>query len=95
MGKITMNWKNKYHYLIKEIAEKPLGEFPAVYVIDEKGILAKCEVIEGLGSFNFRLPDNSGEQDYKNFCEYLCERTNQNINDYFSTKFTNFKKKEE
>lgn len=92
MELIKMIWKQKYIILIKEIAEKPLGEFPSVFIIDEKGILSKCNVIDSIQTFNFRLPKNSSEQDYQDFCEYLLGYTNQDYNLYFKElKFSNFK----
>lgn len=91
-----MTWKQKYAILIKEIAERPLGEFPLVFIIDEKRILSKCDITDSVQTFNFRLPKNSSEQDYQDFCEYLLEYTNQDYNLYFKkSEFSNFGKKQQ
>lgn len=93
-----MNWKEKYKILIEEIAKKPFGTFPIYDLPYRPDFFNKCFIVGGEKTFNFRLNSKlATEQDYKDFCEYLCDRTGQELGFFFVDniqKFNQFSKKQ-
>jgi len=85
-------WKEKYEILIKEIAEQPKGTFDYITVDYIPEVLNKCYIVEGDMTFNMRLPDEATEDDYKEFIEYLCDYTGEDLDFYFPKTLRNFKK---
>jgi len=84
-----MTWKEKYEILVKEIAEKPIKDFnifePAerpdvfdkiVYVGTDKGVDESV--------FNGKLPEDSSEEDYKLYCEFLTDYVGYELSYFFA-----------
>lgn len=89
-------WKDKYKVLVEEIAKKPEGSFSIYDLPERPSFLDKSYTVPGDMTYNVRLNERvATEEDYKAYCEYLCDYTGQDLSFYFidiQQGFSKFKK---
>ena len=84
-----MTWKERYNILVEEIAQKPINEFNIFEpekkpVIFDKIIYLDADKGTDESVFNGRLPEESSEEDYKLYCEFITDYVGQDLSYYFT-----------
>lgn len=92
-----MTIKEKYDFVVKNIAQAKMGSFP-IYDIEVPKLFEdekKVKEVDGIFVFNLVLTEKATEEDMKTYIDYVLGYTGQDLKFYIldeNKSFKNFKK---